>query len=57
MFVSILVGIILETEFLCSTLGMFCARIVLPIPLVSFWRVDSLVLGVMMAIVVGRVYG
>ena len=57
LFVSLLVGILSESECLCPTLGMFCAWIVVHNLPVSLRRVDHLVSGVMMAVVVGRVYG
>ena len=57
LFVSLLLEIFTESECLCPTQVIFCARIVvLPTP-VPLRRVDHLVSGVLMAVVVGRVYG
>ena len=53
----ILLGTNSESECLCTTLGMSCARLVfLPLP-VSLRRVYCLVSGVLMDVVVGIVYG
>ena len=54
---SLLVGILSDTEYLCPTLGMFCAGIVVPPPPISLMIMDNLVLGVLIAEVVRRVYG
>ena len=56
MFVSLLLGIPSESECLCPTLGMSCGWLVVPPPSVSLRRVDRLISGVMMAVVVGIVY-
>ena len=56
MFVSILVGITSESECLCPTLVMFCARLVVtPLPF-SLRRLDHLVSGVLVAVVLVIVY-
>ena len=57
MFVSLLVLIPSESRCLCTTLGMSCAWIVVPPLSVFLRRVDHLVSGVLMDVVVGRVYG
>ena len=57
LFVFLQVGIHSESECLCPTLGMFCARLVVPPLPVSLRRVDRLVSGVLMAVVVRIVYG
>ena len=57
LFVSLQIGIPSDSECLCPTLGIYCARIAVPSPPVSLTRVDRLVSGVMMAVVVGIVYG
>ena len=57
LFVSLQLGISSESECLCPTLGMSCARLVVPPPPVSLRRVDCLIAGFLMAIVVGIVYG
>ena len=50
MFVSLLVGILSDSECLCPTLDMFCAWLfVLPLS-VSLRRVDNPVSGVLMAV-------
>ena len=54
---SLLVEIPSESECLCPTLGMSCARIVVPLLAFYLRRVDGLVSGVMMDVVVGIVYG
>ena len=56
MFVSFLEGITSDSECLCRTLGMFCARLVVPPPSVSLRRLDHIVSGVLMAVVVGILY-
>ena len=56
LFVSILVRIPSESECLCPTLGMSCARLVFSTPPVSLNRVDRLVSVVLMAVVAGTVY-
>ena len=56
LFVSILLGILSDSECLCPTLGMFGAQLVFPPPPVSLKRVDHLISGVLMAVVVGRLY-
>ena len=57
LFVSVLIGMPSESECLCSTLGMFCARIVVLPPPVFLRIVDRLISGVLMALVVRIVYG
>ena len=57
LFVSLQVGITSDSECLCTTLGMFCDRLVVPTLSFSLSRVDHLVSGVLMAVMVGRVYG
>ena len=57
LFVSLLVGIPSESECFCTTIGMSCAQLVVPPPPVSLRRVDRLVSVVLMAVVVGIVYG
>ena len=57
LFVSLQVGIPLERVCLCPTLGMSCAWLAVPLPPVSLRRVDRLVSGVLMDVVVGIVYG
>ena len=57
LFVSILMVILSESECLCPTLGMSCAQLVVPPPLVSLSGSDRLILGVLMAVVVRIVYG
>ena len=56
-FVSVLVGIISGSECVCPTLGMFYAQLVFPPPQVYLRILEHLVTGVLMAVVVGRVYG
>ena len=56
LFVSLLVGIPSESECLYTTLVIFFARLVVHIPPVSLRRVDHIISGVLMAVVVGRVY-
>ena len=48
LFVSLLVGILSESECLCTILGMSFARLVVPPLPVSLSRVDRLVSGVLM---------
>ena len=55
-FFPLLVGIPSESECLCTTLGMSCDRLVVPTPSVSLRRLDRLVSGVLMAVVVRIVY-
>ena len=47
----------LREWFFFLTLGMFCARLVVPPPLFYLTIVDHLVSAIMMDVVVGRVYG
>ena len=57
LFVYLQVGIPSESECLCTNLGMSCAWIVVPLPPVSSMRVNRLVSGVLIAVVIGIVYG
>ena len=57
LFVSLLVGIPSDSDCLCTTLIMYCDRIVVSTLPVSLSRVYSLVSGVLIADVVGIVYG
>ena len=57
LFVSFLVGIPSESECLCPTLAMSFDWLVVPPPTFSLRRVDRLVSVVMVAVVVGIVYG
>ena len=57
MLAYLLVGILSDSEFLCPTLGLFCGRLVVPPQSVSLRKVDHLISGVLMVVVVGRVYG
>ena len=57
LFVYLQVGIPSYSECLCTNLGISCARKVVPPPSVSLRRVNCLVSGVMMAVVVIIVYG
>ena len=57
LFVYLQVGVPSEIECWCPNLGMSFAWLVFPPPPVSLRGVDSLVSGVMMAVVVGIVYG
>ena len=57
LFVSIQFGIPSESECLCPNLGMSFAWLVVPPMTVSLRRVDPIVSGVLMAVVVGIVYG
>ena len=57
LFVSLQVGIPSESECLCPTLCIYCDRLVVPPLPGSLRRVDHLISGVLMAIVVGRVHG
>ena len=56
LFVSLQVRIPSESECLCTNLVMVCARLVVPPPQVSLRRVDHLVSGVLMAVVLVIVY-
>ena len=57
MFFSLQVEIPSESECLCPNLGMSCARLVVPTPSVSLRRLDRIISGVLMAVVVGILYG
>ena len=57
LFVSLQLGIHSDSECLCPNLGMYCAWMVVPPPPVSLRIVDRLISGVLMAAVVGIVYG
>ena len=57
LFVSLLVGIISDSDCLCPTLGIFFDFIVVPPTPVYLRRVEHLVSGVLISVVVRRVYG
>ena len=57
MFLSLQLGIPSESECLCPNLCMSCAQLIVPPPPVSLRRVNRLVSGVLMAVVVKIVYG
>ena len=57
LFIYILLGLLLDNEFICPSLDIFFAILVVPPPPVSLRRVDHLVSGVLVAVVVGIAYG